>query len=221
MSEQKSPLEQLLDLLVYAPVGIAVTATEELPKLIEKGRTRITGQVAMARMMGQFAVAQGQQQAEKLVKDASERLNDLGIVPGTRPASAPAKQPVPATDAASGGAPARHETTAPAASSASSASTGPTPPTAPSASTEPAVPQGNGTQPAGSNGSQPPAARPAGPPAGDLAIPGYDSLSASQVVQRLAGLSGEELEAVRSYETANRGRKTILSRVAQLQSGVV
>ena len=52
-----------------------------------------------------------------------------------------------------------------------------------------------------------------------LAIPGYDALSASQVVQRLDGLSADELEAVRAYEAANRGRKTILSRVAQLQPG--
>ncbi|MGH9177086.1 MAG: hypothetical protein ACRD0N_00835, partial [Acidimicrobiales bacterium] len=52
-----------------------------------------------------------------------------------------------------------------------------------------------------------------------LGIPGYDSLSAPQVVQRLDGLSAAELEAVRSYEAGTRGRKTILSRVAQLQSG--
>ena len=51
----------------------------------------------------------------------------------------------------------------------------------------------------------------------DLAIPGYDSLSAPQVVQRLAGLSSEELDAVRSYEAATRHRKTILTRVSQLQ----
>src|SRR4051812_17503380 len=216
MSEQKSPLEQLLDLLVYAPVGMAVTASEELPKLIEKGRTRITGQVAMARMMGQFAVTQGQQQAEKLVKDATERLNDLGIVPGARPTSPPPKQPVPATDAASGGAPARHETAAAASTASTTTATAPSASTSATGST---ATEGNGTQPAGTNGSQPPGARAAGPPAGDLAIPGYDSLSASQVVQRLAGLSGDELEAVRSYEAANRGRKTILSRVAQLQSG--
>jgi hypothetical protein len=51
-----------------------------------------------------------------------------------------------------------------------------------------------------------------------LAIPGYGSLSASQVVQRLAGLSSEQLEAVRHYEATTRGRKTILGRIAQLQS---
>jgi hypothetical protein len=51
-----------------------------------------------------------------------------------------------------------------------------------------------------------------------LAIPDYDGLSASNVVDRLASLSPVELESVRIYEAANRGRKTILSKVAQLQS---
>jgi hypothetical protein len=50
-----------------------------------------------------------------------------------------------------------------------------------------------------------------------LAIPDYDGLSASQVVNRLAGLSPSELAAVRSYEAAKRGRKTVLSKIAQLQ----
>jgi hypothetical protein len=53
----------------------------------------------------------------------------------------------------------------------------------------------------------------------ELAIPGYDSLSASQVVQRLAGLAPPELEAVRTYEAAGRGRRTILTKIAQLQTG--
>ena len=47
-----------------------------------------------------------------------------------------------------------------------------------------------------------------------LAIPGYDSLAASQVVQRLAGLAADELAAVGAYESAHRGRRTILTRVA-------
>ena len=53
--------------------------------------------------------------------------------------------------------------------------------------------------------------------AASLAIPDYDGLSASQVVNRLAGLSPVELESVQLYEAAHRGRKTILSKVAQLQ----
>jgi hypothetical protein len=50
-----------------------------------------------------------------------------------------------------------------------------------------------------------------------LAIPDYDSLSASQVVPRLESLSDSELDAVRAYESANRGRKTILNKIDQLQ----
>ncbi len=56
------------------------------------------------------------------------------------------------------------------------------------------------------------------PSAPSLAIPDYESLAASQVLPRLAGLAADELEAVRAYETAHRGRKTILNRIAQLQS---
>jgi hypothetical protein len=50
-----------------------------------------------------------------------------------------------------------------------------------------------------------------------LPIPEYDSLAASQVVPRLAGLAPNELEAVRTYEAARRGRRTILAKIAQLQ----
>ena len=76
--------------------------------------------------------------------------------------------------------------------------------------------------PPGPAATDAPRASTARPPAGDapgardLAIPSYDSLSASQVVQRLAGLSHDEVAAVRAYESATRGRKTILSRAEQL-----
>jgi hypothetical protein len=54
------------------------------------------------------------------------------------------------------------------------------------------------------------------PTVGTLSIPGFDALSASQVVQRLDGLNRSELISVRAYEASNRGRRTILSRVDQL-----
>lgn len=56
-----------------------------------------------------------------------------------------------------------------------------------------------------------------GPEASALAIPDYDSLSASQVVPRLEGLSVDELASVEAYEAEHRGRKTILNKIAQLQ----
>lgn len=73
--------------------------------------------------------------------------------------------------------------------------------------------------------SAPPSAPPAPPPAPasgdraadhDLPIPGYDELSASQVVERLAGLSTAELTAVRAYEADHRKRRTILGKIDQL-----
>jgi hypothetical protein len=54
--------------------------------------------------------------------------------------------------------------------------------------------------------------------AGDLAIPGYDTLSAFQVMPRLEGLGADELEAVRAYERETRARQTILNKIAQLQA---
>jgi hypothetical protein len=93
---------------------------------------------------------------------------------------------------------------------ASAPSPGPPPASAPSERTEAspasaASPEGNG-------------AADVSPAVGELAITDYDSLAASQVVTRLAGLTGDELEAVRAYEVAHRGRKTILNKIAQLQA---
>lgn len=64
--------------------------------------------------------------------------------------------------------------------------------------------------------SKPAAATTATTTAPDLAIPDYDALSASQVVDRLEGLSAAELDAIRAHEVANRGRATILGKIEQL-----
>jgi hypothetical protein len=63
-----------------------------------------------------------------------------------------------------------------------------------------------------------PEPRPAPAPAVALPIPGYDALSASQVVERLAGLSPDELDAVRAYEGAHRNRRTILGKIDQISA---
>jgi hypothetical protein len=62
------------------------------------------------------------------------------------------------------------------------------------------------------------APRPAGgsSSASRLAIPDYDELSASQVVDRLEGLPRGELDAIRAYETSHRGRNTVLGKIEQL-----
>ena len=169
---ERSPFERALELLLYAPLGLVSTAREELPRLIDKGRREAGGQVGTARVVGEFAVNKGQQEAGRLLRQVAERLADLGLVPDPRPRPAPPPE------------------------------TAPPPPAEPAAAA-----------------ADPPVEAPPAPANGTLAIPGYDSLSAPQVVQRLDGLSAAELEAVRAYEAGTRGRKTILSRIAQLQSG--
>lgn len=210
---EKSPvdqaIEQALDLFVYAPIGAALTARDEFPTFIAKGKERVTGQLTLAKMFGQFAVAQGQREAQKL----AERLREQAIQRATRLAGAastptPTHRPAPATGApratSNGTQTAGAAGAVQAAGSALAANRGPAPIGDP--------------RPLATNGivQRPPVDA---PPVGELAIPGYDTLSASQVVQRLAGLSTPELEAVRRYESATRGRRTILSKVSQLQSG--
>ena len=50
----------------------------------------------------------------------------------------------------------------------------------------------------------------------DLAIPGYEDLAASHIVARLDRLTRSELAAIRAFEVANRGRRTVVGKVDQL-----
>ena len=173
MPKRQDPAEQLLDLLVYAPLGLLMEARELVPKLADKGRQRLGGQVTVARMIGELAVRQGQRRAEKVVERLREQQGW-----GAAPRSSGPTGPVNGQGASS------------SASGATEA-----PPTAPGAGPATVAP----------------------PDAASLAIPGYDTLSASQVVPRLEGLSAAELEAIRAYELATRARKTILTRIDQLR----
>lgn len=49
----------------------------------------------------------------------------------------------------------------------------------------------------------------------DHVIPGYDNLSASQVIRRLETLSASELREVGTGERAGRGRQTVLGAVSE------
>lgn len=159
VTEQKTPIEQAIDLFFYAPLGLLLNADEVVPQLVERGKQ----QVKLARMFGRVAVRKGTAEAEKAVM----RLQNLGAQV-QRNGSPTSFRPEPA-------------------------------PASP-LSTPVSRPQHNGEV------------------AATLAIPDYDSLSASQVVPRLESLSDAELDAVRAYEASNRGRKTILSKIDQLQA---
>ena len=198
-SDSKSPGDRLLELVVFGPAGLAVTIVEEFPKLVEKGRHRVEGQVHTARLVGQFAVQMGRRQLEQSLGHLGDRLGARGSE--STPDEVEDGEELGATEPPDGA----------RASEPPSSAVGIRPPdfseTAPRSPIE--APAGQSVWLGGSvaNGSGSPST---------LAIPGYDSLSASQVVQRLEGLSSPELEEVRAHEAAHRQRRTILHRVEQL-----
>jgi hypothetical protein len=200
--------EKLLDLLVFVPTGIVVSVAEELPKLAVRGRERLGVQVTSARAVGEFAVRMGGQELRRI----SGRIPPP---PGRRPSPPPRPTPPAAPPASDVPIPEseRAAPTVPESVRTGSATSGPAAgvphrsPAATAASSGRAAPEHRVVNRMG-NGNV--------PPVSTLAIPAFDTLSASQVVQRLDGLSREELVSVRAYETSTRGRRTILNRVDQL-----
>lgn len=63
MSDDERLADQALDLLVYAPIGLALEARDLIPKLADRGR----GQVALTRLAGRMAGQRGQHEARKIV----------------------------------------------------------------------------------------------------------------------------------------------------------
>ena len=183
MAERKSPVDQMLDLCLYGPLGLLVTARMKYPQMVAEGRKQLASHAKIGRFVAQTATSRGKQEAEK----AMSRLRDNG--PPT--AGAPSAAPAVVADAAD---PAEAEVEVEAEVH--------------SIAEEEVIPVRHDDDDPTTAGSV---------AADELAIPGYDSLAASQVVQRLDGLTDRELEAVRRYEVAHRARKTVLGKVAQLQ----
>ena len=195
--------EKLLDLLIFMPTGLAVSVAEELPKLAARGRERLGVQVSSARAVGEFVVRMGGQELRRISARVPPPAGRQRPPPTPRPVASPGPVPeseraVPTVPTSAAGHPTHYGPTT-AAPRTTSAAAGP-PSTGPTGAGRPVNRMGNGNVPA----------------VATLAIPAFDTLSASQVVQRLDGLSREELVSVRAYETSTRGRRTILNRVDQL-----
>ena len=173
-------LRGLLDVLVYAPLGFALSAGTLLPELAAKGRARAAEQVRLARMIGQFAVPIVRRKGEEIVRDGVAKA-----ARSTRPTPAKAARrarPTPAKPA-------------PASNAA------PAPMTTTRAKQSPRL-------------DSPP--RRATAPAAALPIDRYDELPAASIMALLEGLRPGQLRAIDAHERANRGRRTVLTRIAQL-----
>jgi len=197
VADPKPSGKRAIELLVYAPLGLALYARDTLPSLVgvfvargrrelQTKRTPVDRRVEQARGLGEAALATSPE-VRRLVGESLDRARGLagGALQELLSWRNGAVDTVGAT---------RPDATTPAA---------PAPPPAP------------GGAPASTS---PPAAPGPDPTVAveSLPIPDYDELSASQVVERLEGLTPEELAAVRRYESAHRGRNTILGKIAQL-----
>jgi hypothetical protein len=168
-------------------LGVALSIAEAMPAMARKGRSRLAPQVGLARTVGQLAVQQGYRHLRGMAA-SGPTVPFLSRGPATGDGVGANRVATPPT-------PARR------------------PPGATSSAPAPRARAASRTGTAGTAGA-PPAGK--GQRVSELAIPSYDSLSATQVVQRLAGLSHDEVAAVRAYEAATRGRRTVLSRAEQL-----
>ncbi|MCU1396968.1 MAG: hypothetical protein JWN62_77 [Acidimicrobiales bacterium] len=81
-SGSDAPLQRLIDLFVYAPIGLLVTAKDELPQLIATGKTRLDSQLTVAKFIGKMAVNQGKLEVQRRL-DAAEQARQQASVTAT------------------------------------------------------------------------------------------------------------------------------------------
>lgn len=219
MTDQAARLRRAVELAVYAPVGVAVTLRDLGPTilnlLVARGRAemnrreeQVHGTIQHAKSAGDVAVVFRLPALADRVRDAAQRAMDLASNDGRAPRVIDVDAVVDDDDADRARGSFGHDVVDHQVDRSVDDAVGhlaATPSVAPAAPT-------NGTRSANGN------ANGNGAAAAALAIPGYDSLSASQVVERLDGLDTNELQAVRAYESAHRNRRTILGKIDQLAS---
>ena len=188
MSDDPNPTERALDLLVYGPLGLALYVRDTVPTFLKVFVSRGRSEFeSRRRKVGEQASG-----ARSLGETALGFAPDVRrrVEDGLRGARQLAEQAFSGLVVPGDG-----SSAAPEATTARAAPTTPAP--------------GRDGDPATDTTVRRAAAE-------ALAIPDYDELSASQVVERLDGLPAGDLAAVRAYEEAHRGRRTILFKIDQL-----
>jgi hypothetical protein len=195
MTEHKDRIAHTLEVLIYAPIGAGLYLRDMGPTFVNmfvaRGRAEIDRRQAQIEQRTTTARSIGQVATAFGVPMVRQRVErEVGTA---RQRAQTLLGSIAGSDPVNGAPAARTEPRASATAPA------PTSTKAPAPTARPADANGSGAD-------------------ADLPIPGYNSLSASQVVERLAGLSAGELEAVRAYEATNRKRRTILGKIDQISA---
>ena len=216
MAEQEqpeNPVEQLIELLVYAPIGLLYEYDDVLPKLIRRGKS----QVQLARVIGQMAV-KGRQgdptaavgEVAGMATNAVARLiTDLGSQIGLAPRD---------DESAAG-----EGSEAPRSDSDRQRGVESESGSEQSMESEPEEAEASEFQPERSE-SQAEAAVPRDAADGldqvedePLPVAGYDGLTAREIIGLLDDLSPAQRDRIRAHEEQGRNRKTVLAKLDRLE----
>lgn len=196
-------VDRALRLLVYGPVGLACYLKDSAPTFMDLFVSRGKREVDGARRVVEEKLGFAKSEPEPAPSPQQRMADSLGSLTkvAAQATSMMASMAGPVVNAATNAA---STVTSPRADGTGVPTPAPPAYEPAAAASEPSAPfvgasDGNG----------------AGP---DLPIPGYDGLSASQVIERLEGMSRGALERVRLYELAHRARRTILASIDQLTS---
>ncbi|MEZ5279932.1 MAG: hypothetical protein R2770_05630 [Acidimicrobiales bacterium] len=88
MTTERNSAEQLLDVFLYAPVGLALEMCDRLPDLADKGRQRLGNQAPAARLIGEMAVTAGRKKLEDMLAGLREQTSAESAQPAESPAPA-------------------------------------------------------------------------------------------------------------------------------------
>jgi hypothetical protein len=217
VSDEKAPVEKAVELLVYAPVGMALYVRDMLPSMVGIFVARGKREVQSHRTPPPPPAPPVPPEVKRRI-DESVGMAKVVAEGGFGVARDVAGSGFGVARDVAGSALAQF-----LAMRANGTEPAPPPPPPPRDAPEPAASTASAPPPVAASA---PVRAPAGPPDAEwrtdvrasdaLPIPDYDELSASQVVERLEGLDHESLEAIRRYETDHRGRNTILGKIAQL-----
>lgn len=191
--EQKDPVDQLVDLFVYAPVGLLYEYQEVLPKLVRRGKS----QVQIAKIVGQLALNRNRSDAvgqiagglaSVVARQITEIGESIGLAPPKPGATDPGAADTPPPPSPGDEVP-KAQPAVPSASEGDSGSL-----------------EAGAADDVGADESVP------------LPIARYDELTAKEIISLLDELDGGQLDRIRVHEESNRARKTVLGKLDRLAS---
>lgn len=92
MNDERPLIEKVLELTVYAPVGVALHLRAGLDTFVASGRRRVSERVQVARWVGEMAVTYGLRDVEKRL--AGAKAPAVGPAPVVVARASPVAQPM-------------------------------------------------------------------------------------------------------------------------------